>query len=69
MHKGFISIPFPTKTYSISDDTKLVKVSYYKLIEVGVDGTAESLAKLVVHHFELDGILVAVKRRLKGKQK
>ena len=44
----------------------MVKVSYYKIFETGVDGTGDTLAQQVVDHFSVDGILDAVKRRLKG---
>ena len=49
-----------------TDHEKVVKVTYYKIVDTGVDGTGEALAQLVVEHFRRDGILDAVVRRLKG---
>ena len=49
-----------------TDQDKVAKVTYYKIIETGVDGTGEGLAQLVIQHFRMDGILDAVVRRLKG---
>ena len=44
----------------------MAKVTFYRIIDVGVDTTGEGLAHLVVQHFRREGILDAVVRRLKG---
>ena len=44
----------------------MVKVTYYKIFETGVSGTGDVLAEQVMDHFRRDGILDAVRRRLKG---
>ena len=49
-----------------ADKAKVVTTSYYKIVEVGVNGNADSLTNLIIQHFEMDGILDAVRRRLKG---
>ena len=49
-----------------TDKAKVVTTSYYKIIEVGVDSSADSLSSLVIQHFEMDGIIDGVRRRLKG---
>ena len=42
------------------------KVTYYKIFDAGVDGSAKSLSKQVYRQFEQDKILDSIKERLAG---
>ena len=50
----------------VLDKKRRRRVSFYRLILVGVDETAEGLVREVMYYFEKDGIVDALKSRLHG---